>query len=123
MTIKESLNYFINQSLFCRNIEICGFLGKKDGEYECRVVKNKHPNPREFFSIDPVEYLKFMREHEMVAIFHSHVQGDSQASEFDKVNSENTLIPFLIYSVPEKKFSLFEPPNHECNVEEVKNSL
>jgi proteasome lid subunit RPN8/RPN11 len=123
MTIKEALQYFVNQSLFCRTIEICGFLGRKDGEYECRIVKNKHPKPSEFFSIDPVEYLKFSREFEFVAIFHSHIQGDSSASDFDKVNSDNTLVPFLIYSIPEKKFGLYEPPEHESDVTELKANI
>lgn len=104
-------------------MEICGFLGRKDGEYEARIVKNKHPNPSEHFSIDPIEYLRFTREHEMVAVFHSHIQGDCSASEFDKVNSDNTLVPFLIYSIPEKKFGLYEPENPECNTEDLKKVL
>lgn len=123
MTIQESITYFRNQSLFCRIMEICGFLGKKNGEYYAQIVKNKHPNPKEFFSIDPLESLRFSQEYEMVAIFHSHITGDSSASEFDKVNSDNTLLPFLIYSLPEKKFDLYEPEGHECNTQELKNSI
>lgn len=123
MNIKEALVSLKNQALFCPTMEICGFLGKKDGQYTAKPLKNKHSNPREFFSIDPLEQLKFIREYEMVAVFHSHCAGDSQPSDFDKANSENTLFPFLIYSLPEKKFSLFEPLGHECDVIELKNNI
>ena len=123
MTLSDSLLFFIKESLSQQAIEICGFLGEKNGEYFPVIIKNKHSNPREQFSIDPLEYLKFCREHEMVAVFHSHVIGDCSASEFDKVNSDNTLIPFLIYSLCEKKFGLYEPQDHECNVKELKKLL
>ena len=104
-------------------MEICGFLGKKDNEYIAKIVKNIHPDPKNFFSINPMEMLNFIREHEMVAIFHSHITGDSSASDFDKINSENTLTPFLIYSVAEKKFSLYEPSDSKCQTQELKESL
>lgn len=123
MTIKESLLYFRNQSLFCPTIEICGFLGKKDDDYSARILKNKHSDPKNFFAIDPLEHLKFTQEFELVAVFHSHCVGDSQPSDFDKVNSENTLAPFLIYSLPEKKFSLYEPDGHVADIKELRENL
>ncbi len=123
MNINEALLYFKNQSLFCRTMEICGFLGEKNGEYTARIVKNKHSNPKDYFSIDPLDMLKFTREFNMVAIFHSHLIGDSSMSDFDKVNSDNTLFPFLIYSLAEKKFGLYEPDGHNCNILELKNSI
>ncbi len=123
MQIKESLQFFITSSLFSPKVEVCGLLGTKDGEYFPRMMKNKHSDPQNHFSIDPLEYLRFSQEFELVAVFHSHVVGDSQPSDFDKVNSENTVIPFLIYSLCEKKFSLFEPENHSCNVGELKKQL
>jgi proteasome lid subunit RPN8/RPN11 len=123
MNIKEALQFFINSSLFAPKVEICGLLGIKNGEYCSRILRNKHPEPQNYFSIDPLEYLRFSQEFEMVAVFHSHVIGDSQPSDFDKVNSDNTTVPFLIYSLPEKKFSLFEPENHSCDVKELKENI
>lgn len=123
MTTKEVLQFFINSSLFSPKVEVCGLLGIKGGEYFPQMLKNKHTDPQNHFSIDPLEYLRFSQEFELVAVFHSHVVGDSQASDFDRVNSDNTMIPFLIYSLCEKKFSLFEPESHNCNVEELKTSL
>ena len=123
MTIEESLLFFIKASLSQQTIEICGFLGEKDGEYFPLIVKNKHSNPKEHFSIDPLEYLRFSNQHNLICVFHSHITGDSSASSFDKVNSDNTLVPFLIYSLSEKKFSIYEPENHECNILDLKKFL
>lgn len=123
MTIQECLSYFKEQSMLCRAMEICGFLGEKGGEYSCKIVKNKHQNPKEYFSIDPMESLRFSRSHNMVAVFHSHIVGDCSPSSFDKVNSDNTLYPFLIYSLAQEKFGLYEPPDHKCNVIELRGNL
>lgn len=123
MTAKESLQYFKNQALFCQTMEICGLLGRKDSDYTPRILKNKHSDPKNHFAIDPLEYLKFVQEFEPVAVFHSHIMGDSQPSEFDKINSENTLLPFLIYSLPEKKFSIFKPEDCEVNAKELEELL
>jgi proteasome lid subunit RPN8/RPN11 len=123
MNLQESLDFFKLQSMSCRVMEICGFLGEKDGEYTAKIVKNIHPDPKNFFSINPMEMLRFIQEHKMVAIFHSHITGDSSASDFDKINSENTIIPFLIYSLAEKKFSLYEPSDNKCNIEELKKLI
>lgn len=123
MTIKEALQYFINQSLSFRAIEVCGFLGRKNGKYECRIVKNKHPEPDKHFSIDPIEYLRFIKECDVTAIFHSHIQGDCSPSLFDKTNSDNCLVPFLIYSISEKKFGLYEPKDHSSDLKELKAEI
>ncbi len=123
MNIKEALSYFKKQALFCPVMEVCGLLGKKDSSYCAKILKNTHQDPKNYFSIDPREYLKFIREYSLVAVFHSHYVGDSQPSDFDKANSESTLAPFLIYSLPEKKFSLYEPENHESDVTELKENL
>jgi len=123
MNIKEALQYFKTQSLFAPTVEICGLLGKSGENYIPVILKNKHSDPKNYFAIDPLEYLKFSRENEMVAVFHSHCIGDSQPSDFDKANSENTEMPFLIYSLPEKKFSLYQPEDHTCNIKELLESL
>lgn len=126
LKMKEILDYFISETLRNRVCEICGFLGKKDGQFVAKIVKNKHSDPKNYFAIDPLDFLHFKRENEIVAIFHDHLSGDSSASDFDKVNSENTATPFLIYSVPEKRFSLFVPENSEVSkevIEEVQKFL
>lgn len=123
MTLAEALNYLKKQSMLTPNMEICGALGKDGENFVAQILKNKHPDPKNYFSVDPLELLAFSRKYRMVSIFHSHCVGDSQASDFDKKTSENIEIPFLIYSLPEKKFNLFIPEFHDCDVEELKEIL
>lgn len=123
MTIKESLEFLKKEAKLSPNIETCGLLGRKNGDYSVKMLKNKHSDPRNFFSIDPLEFLVFKNQNEIVSIFHSHCIGDSQASEFDVITSENIEVPFLIFSIPENKFNLFEPPFHNCNVKELQSSI
>ena len=98
-------------SLENRLVEICAFVGRKDGGFVVHFVRNNHAKPSEFFEISPLDYLKFKKEHELVALFHSHVRGDSSATDFDKLQSMNLALPFLIYSISEDKFSIFSPEN------------
>lgn len=124
--MKNALQFFKHQSLSNRMVEICGFLGEKNGEILFNIVKNNHPDPSNYFAINPLDFLLFKRQSAMIAVFHSHLLGDSSASEFDKVNSENTALPFLIYSIPEDAFSVYVPPNCEVDqhlIEKLKSSL
>jgi len=124
--MKKALQYFKEQSLSNKMVEICGFLGEKDGEIIYKIVRNNHPDPANYFAINPLDFLSFKRQSTMIAVFHSHLLGDSSASDFDKVNSENTTLPFLIYSVPENAFGLYIPPNCEVDkslIEKLKSSL
>lgn len=98
-------------SLENRLVEICAFVGRKDGGFVVHFVRNNHAKPSEFFEIAPLDYLKFKREYELVALFHSHVRGDSSATDFDEKISLNLALPLLIYSVSEDKFSVFSPEN------------
>lgn len=124
--MKEILEYFISETLRNRVCEICGFLGRKNGKFVAKIVENKHCDPKNYFAIDPLDFLLFKKEYELIAIFHDHLSGHSSPSDFDKLNSENTATPFLVYSVPEKKFSIFIPENSEVSadaLEEVKNLI
>ncbi|MBV6512555.1 MAG: hypothetical protein FMNOHCHN_02063 [Ignavibacteriaceae bacterium] len=117
--MQEILEYLKNESLRNRICEICGFIGKNNNQFVAKMVQNKHPDPKNYFAIDPLDFLSFKRGNEFVAIFHTHLGSDCSASEFDKVNSENTAVPFLIYSIPENKFGLYEPPNSEVSQETI----
>jgi proteasome lid subunit RPN8/RPN11 len=60
------------------------------------------------FSIKPIDFLQAKLNNNLVAVFHTHVEGSEKFSEYDKENSENCLCPFLVYSLETKKFSLFD---------------
>ena len=94
-------------------IEACGFIGF-DEQDESFIVKQEDNS--EFFLIDPINYLLFKDKYEMVGVFHSHMIGDEQPSEFDIKMAENCCLPFLIYSLNTKKIHIYEPQKVECTV-------
>ena len=99
-------------------IEACGFIGfdEQDQSFIVKQEDNSSPSPSEFFLIDPINYLLFKDKYEMVGVFHSHMIGDEQPSEFDIKMAENCCLPFLIYSLNTKKIHIYEPQKVECNV-------
>lgn len=97
-------------------IECCGFIGKNPVGYIVTFVTNRSPNPKDFFCVDPLDYLKFQKENEFISLFHSHIYGDETFSEMDKSNAEATCLPSIVYSLSSKKFAIYEPKNHEVDV-------
>ncbi len=123
MNLKSCLDFFKNESLACPNREIVGLWGIKDGEFITKIVKNRAPDPQNYFAVDPLELLQFQKDCEFLAVFHSHIYGDSQFSDWDKVTSDNCLLPFIVYSLCEDKFNLYVPPDCEVssvNLERIK---
>jgi proteasome lid subunit RPN8/RPN11 len=99
--------------------EVCGFVGYERGEVQQFVVKeakNVAEDPKNYFLINPLEYLLFKEDYYLVALFHSHLISDEEPSEFDKKMAENCCHPFLIYSLNTEKINIYEPQNTECDV-------
>ncbi len=99
-------------------VEICGFLGysKDSGKYTVSPQDNIAEDPSNYFMIDPINYLLFKDEYEMVAIYHSHIEGSENPSEFDIKMAESCCDPFLIYSLETKKIHIYEPKNMDLDV-------
>jgi proteasome lid subunit RPN8/RPN11 len=114
---KSCLDFFKNESLAHTNQEIVGLWGLKNEKPVTKIVKNRSPDPQNYFAIDPLEMWLFQNDCEMLAIFHSHIYGDSQFSEWDKITAENCCLPFLVYSLCEDKFGFYEPAH--CDVSSV----
>jgi proteasome lid subunit RPN8/RPN11 len=115
----DALNFLKKESsenLFC---EICGFLGYKENSFIVKIVKNRSKDPHVYFLIEPYDYLNFLNNYECLAIFHSHLQGSEDPSEFDIKTSENCCYPFLIYSIITKKFFLYEPTFKDYDVNKI----
>jgi proteasome lid subunit RPN8/RPN11 len=118
--LKNILAFLKEHSQKYFNIESCAFVGKNKNTYVAQFAPNRSPEPNLFFCIDPVEYLRFQSENEIICLFHSHPSSDESFSEQDKNNSEATCLPFLVYSIPCDKFSLYEPKIIESNVNTLK---
>lgn len=99
--------------------EICGLLGKKDDYYIIQQCKNISEDPANNFVLDPLQFLLFKNKYEPVALFHSHVVGNEDPSEFDIIMSENTCIPFLIYALNTKRIHVHIPKNLDVNEETI----
>ena len=104
------------------SMEVCGFLGfDKDGKlFVIREEYNSSPSPAQFFLINPLDYLLFKDEYELLGLFHSHILGDEQPSDFDIKMAQNCSVPFLIYSLNTKKTHIYEPQIIECDVNMVR---
>tara|TARA_R100000008_G_C3551049_1_gene150437 strand:+ start:133 stop:849 length:717 start_codon:yes stop_codon:yes gene_type:complete len=93
--------------------ECCGLIvndqSKGDIVFLC---KNISDNPRVHFEIDTKDYLRASQLGEIVAVFHSHVNGDSQFSELDKQVSNGLEIQSILYSVKENKFNVYYPNDY-----------
>lgn len=94
--------------------EVCGYLimdrNKKLIVFEC---KNYAQNPSEDFFIDPADYLKAKSKGEILLCFHSHPKTIERPTTSDINSSENSKIPFLIYSVFTDNFFLFTPESYK----------
>lgn len=89
--------------------EVCGIIGSDSGTYMVQECKNISDRPSECFVLDPIQYLLFKEEYEIVAIFHSHIIGDESPSEFDIMMSENSCVPFIVYSLNTKNINVYTP--------------
>lgn len=102
-------------------LEICGLVGLDgNGGYVVKECKNLSQDPTSSFILDPLDYLLFSEEFELLCIYHNHPKGDAEPSQADVEASENTCLPFLIYSNQEKKYKLYEPKTSEVNSDFIK---
>ena len=111
----EHIKIISNRSI--RN-EICGFLGHcmKDNTFVVKESENSSDNPQSFFLVDPLEYLLFKEKYTFLALYHSHIIGDEEPSDFDKEMSENACLPFLVFSLNTQKVHIYEPQNSDSDV-------
>tara|TARA_Y100000310_G_scaffold332379_1_gene407834 strand:+ start:1309 stop:1671 length:363 start_codon:yes stop_codon:yes gene_type:complete len=104
----DFLDYIKRISSFYER-EICGLISNNSLFF----VKNLSPLPRETFYIDPLKYLEVSRDKQVDFCFHSHPKASCSPSNADIELSNNALIPFLVFSPKEKKFSLYNPNTEE----------
>lgn len=91
------------------NIEICGLIS----DNSLFFVKNASSSPKNTFFIDPTKYIEVLDAKKIDYCFHSHPVTSAVPSQLDIDLSDNALIPFLIFSVLEKRFALYDPNAQE----------
>lgn len=79
--------------------EACGLIvgvGKKAHFVACRNISSE---PRTRFQIDPADYARAEDMGEVLAIWHSHTDGNTTPSDADKAGAEATELPWLISGI------------------------
>ena len=85
--------------------EVCGLIVQKDlTELKSVRLKNVHPSPKDCFSINPEEILKYSKYSKVIGIYHSHPKTKANPSPYDEINCEEIGIPYYIYSVKYNSF-------------------
>ena len=100
----EFLSYIARISALHKT-EICGLLT----DSSLFFVKNISPSPLDTFFIDPAKHIEVLGAKKIDFCFHSHPANSATPSKADIDLSDNALIPFLIFSVLEKQFALYDP--------------
>jgi len=115
--LKKIIDWSSNNSFF----EICGLIGRDEDQYVIFLCENKSKTPSQSFSIDPIDYILFLEKYDPIALFHTHIRGNEEPSEKDIIMSENSCLPFLIYSTTTRKFKIYTPKHLHVNEEELEN--
>lgn len=92
-----------NYSLSNKEVEMCGVIARSGDLLKFFSSKNLSCSPGRFFELDP----RLIVEHEVCYIFHSHPFGSSRPSSFDKINCKRINIPYLIYSIRDEDFYVY----------------
>jgi proteasome lid subunit RPN8/RPN11 len=117
-SISEIKDFLANHSHQNMGNEICGFIGfnLETKKFIATIEKNEAVDTRSFFSISPVSYLNFKNSCSMLGVFHSHIMGDENPSEFDVKMSEACCLSFIIFSINSQNFSIYEPSIKDYDV-------
>lgn len=115
--LKDLISFLKKESEFSLMSELCSLIGlDKNKNIVYKQMQNRSKNPETYFIIDPYDYLNFINSYEIFCVFHSHLIGDEKCSDFDLKSSENSCVPFLIYSVTTEKFNIYEPEYKDYDV-------
>ena len=108
MTWKEDAKkHFIE----CMPAEGCGFLVERGGNeffYPCKNIAS-HIEEEVTFAIDPLDYAACEDSGaDILAIIHSHVEGNADPSEADIKNCKLYMTDWYIYSIQDDNWCFLE---------------
>jgi proteasome lid subunit RPN8/RPN11 len=118
---KDLIDFLKKESEYSLFAEICSLIGLDlNNNLIYKQMQNRSKEPFNYFIIDPYDYLSFIKQYSCLAIFHSHLIGCENPSNFDIKTSENCCHAFIIYSVSSEKFNIYEPEYRNYNVNTIK---
>lgn len=83
--------------------EACGLLVQVGTEQKYLPCRNLCEQPEQHFVLDPRDYLRATLSGTIVAIIHSHPEGQD-ASELDRKACQQSKLPWFIYQLPQDKW-------------------
>lgn len=90
--------------------ECCGILLQNELSKDLEVFRcqNLSANKRKHFSISPSHYLKATQKGKIIAFYHSH-NSENGFSDYDKAQSEQHNVKFILYCVGNDSFLEYLP--------------
>lgn len=102
--------------------ESCGIIIFENKRTKIVPCSNVSKNPANFFEIQISEQIEAMRRGKILAIYHSHLNQCHNFSKEDLKYSEEMIVPFLVYSLKNKKHNIYVPEKSKKD-REIKNFL
>lgn len=90
-------------------IEICGFLLKKNKKILIKDCENIAIDKTCNFQISSKDYIDAWEQAEIIAIYHSHPKSSEKLSEIDISIADEMMIPIIVYSNKNNRFNIFTP--------------
>ena len=107
--LKKTKEAIFNHAAACYPRESCGFIVNR--EYiECRNVADSDNE----FKIDPRDLVKAEKLGKIEAIVHSHPDGSSQPSTFDKLQMSKHGVPWVICAYPELDIAVHKDKDYQA---------
>jgi len=93
--------------------EACGLVGIYKGKEKYYPCKNLAEALEDQFIINPDDWIKTEDEAEIIAVFHSHPNHPSTASDADLASCEYLDLPFYIVTPETENWSYYEPSGYK----------
>ncbi len=92
-----------------QNIECCGLLLSNDIVFRCENISEI----KNHFQISPTDYLKATTLGNIIAVYHSHCNGNCDFSEYDKLMANNLNLKYILYCINTDKFKEYTPQTYK----------
>lgn len=83
-----------------------------DSSIDVIPIKNAHPTPAQDFLISKIEVADAVGEGKLLALLHSHTNGNNQPSMVDKTVCEAMGVPWGILVLPQQQWVIYSPSGY-----------
>jgi proteasome lid subunit RPN8/RPN11 len=101
---QKILQEIVDYCSLCRNEESCGIIVQLNDSQKFIPCENIAIDKQKYFALDSSIYI----DYDVDMIVHSHCLGSATPSKLDRSCSDDLEVPFLIYSIIDDNFCLYE---------------